>query len=49
VTGEGFRSDSPPRLERAWLFHHLKPYLRKENLLGATVEEVTTLALKSTV
>jgi len=38
VTGEGFRPDSP-----------LRPYLRKENLPGATVEEVTTLALKSTV
>jgi len=49
VTGEDFRSDFPPRLERAWLFHHLKPYLRKENLLGATVEEVTTLALESAV
>jgi len=38
VTGEGFRPDSP-----------LRPYLRKENLPGATVEEVAILAPESTV
>jgi len=37
----------PPR--KGMAFHPLKPSLRKENPLGATVEEVATLALESTV
>jgi len=36
-------------LPKGGAFSPLKPYLRKENPPGATVEEVTTLALESAV
>jgi len=49
VTGEDFHSDYPPRLGRARLFVPLNHVFVKENPPGATIEEVTTLALESTV